>query len=196
MENEFGVIKVSTTIGTSNLEDYNRTNPPYTCFFAESNKGNLSPILEFLSSNDTLLFVNILTYLVHLQNPNNPPLSHYLFPATSSLTIDGNYEYKYVLDSVMDGFYYAMEAFDVRDVKLIIATTEWPRSGGTNAMVPNAQTYNSNLVKHVRRGIPKWPRCLETYILSMYDENLKPRNAYDKSYGVLGRDENPLYTCP
>ncbi|XP_077219038.1 glucan endo-1,3-beta-glucosidase-like [Tasmannia lanceolata] len=194
--NTMNKIKVSTTLGIADLEAYDPTSPPSTCTFNENITANLSPILSFLSENETPLFVNIFPHSVRVKNPQQPDLSHYLFTATDPLVTDGDYEYNYVLDSVVDGFYYAMEAMNVRDVKIIVGATGWPRSGGQDASSINAQTYNSNLVKHVLKGTPKWPRRLETYISSMYDENLKRGNAWEKNYGVYGKDGKPLYTFP
>ncbi|XP_077218666.1 glucan endo-1,3-beta-glucosidase-like isoform X2 [Tasmannia lanceolata] len=214
-------IKVSTTVGLLDLDAYNPNKPPSTCFFNENVKDNLVPILQFLASKETPLFVNIFPYPVWLKNVLTP-LPHFLFTAMTTLVTDGKYEYKYVFDSMVDGFYCALEALSVRDVKIIVAATGWPRLEGplldgndiSNAQSVgkpncflfkglnlsivnmNAQLYNSNLVKHVQTGTPRWPRRLETYILSMYDENLKSGKESEKSYGVFDKAGEPLYPFP
>ncbi|XP_077251374.1 glucan endo-1,3-beta-glucosidase-like [Tasmannia lanceolata] len=77
------------------------------------------------------LFVNIFPYTDYVKSANNLDLSHYLFTATSTLVIDpkGNYKYKSVFDSMVDGFYAGIDNLGVRDVKLIVAGTGWPYHG-------------------------------------------------------------------
>ncbi|XP_077219014.1 glucan endo-1,3-beta-glucosidase-like [Tasmannia lanceolata] len=97
-------IKVSTTVGLLDLDAYNPNKPPSTCFFNENVKDNLVRILQFLASKETPLFVNIFFYPVRLKNVPTP-LPHFLFTAMTTLVTYGKYEYKYVFDPMVDGFY-------------------------------------------------------------------------------------------
>ncbi|XP_077253510.1 glucan endo-1,3-beta-glucosidase-like [Tasmannia lanceolata] len=60
--NTKGNIKVSTTIGISDLDKYDVMKPPSQFIFNSSIKGFLIPILDFLISNDARLFVNVYPY--------------------------------------------------------------------------------------------------------------------------------------
>ncbi|XP_077230738.1 glucan endo-1,3-beta-glucosidase-like [Tasmannia lanceolata] len=179
------MIKVSTIVGTSDLNDYKLKNPPSTQRFADRIIGNLVPILDFLSSHDTPLFANISPYSEYNKHPDYPSLPNYLFTAEKPFIIDGHYSYKYVFDAMVDGFFSANEELHVTeqkekekelhvgDVKLAVVAAGWPRKGlltaghpqgaGNDASVANALTYNSNLVKHVQIGTPRSQVPLETY---------------------------------
>ncbi|XP_077240338.1 glucan endo-1,3-beta-glucosidase, acidic-like [Tasmannia lanceolata] len=182
--------------GISDLEAYDPTSSPSLCSFNEDIQDNLMPILEFLVTNKSPLFVNVFPHSVRVNNGQQPDISHYLFTATEPLMTDGEYDNNFVFDTIVDGFYYAMEAMNTRDVKIIVVATVWSRSGGLDSSIVNAHKYNSNLVKHVQRGTPKWPRHLETYIHGMYDENYKLGHAWQKSYGVFDRHGKPFYNFP
>ncbi|XP_077240339.1 putative glucan endo-1,3-beta-glucosidase At4g16260 [Tasmannia lanceolata] len=186
------MIKVSTTIGMNDLDSYDPTSPPPTCSFDEKITENLVPILD---SNDTPLFVNILPHTVRVYNPQEPVLRNYLFTTNNPLMTDGEqeYEYTYVFDCIVDGFYSAMEALNMHDVKIVAAATGWPRSGGQDASVVNAKKYISSLIERIPFGTPKRRGPPETYIYTMYDESYLRGPAWNKSYGVFDINGKPYY---
>ncbi|XP_077240445.1 glucan endo-1,3-beta-glucosidase-like [Tasmannia lanceolata] len=190
---DMDMIKVSTTAGINDLDSYDPTSPPSTCSFNENVIENLVPILEFLDSNNTPLFVNIFPHTLRVNNPQEPALSHYLFTSTDPLVTDGEYNYFYVFECILDGFYSAMEELNMYNVNIVVAATGWPRGGGRDASVENAKKYNWNLLQHIPLGTPKRPEPLETYIYSMYDENHKHGSAWHKNYGVFDKDGKPFY---
>ncbi|XP_077234120.1 putative glucan endo-1,3-beta-glucosidase BG1 [Tasmannia lanceolata] len=191
-----GKIKVSTTIGIHDLENYDVTNPPSQCIFRNSVGVILAPIIDFLISNEAPLFVNVYPLPYRFHSHHNLDLAHYLFTATTPLVTDGNYIYKYVFDSMVDAFDSAIYALKKRHVNLIVAATGWPHNGEFEATIENAQTYNDNLIQHVMNGTPKLPGRLETYILGMYDEDGMTMNQWSRYYGVFHENGSAYYNFP
>jgi hypothetical protein len=46
--------------------------------------------------------------------------------------------------------------------------------GGFAASAENARAHNQGVIDHVRRGTPKRPGVLETYVFAMFNENQEP----------------------
>ncbi|KAJ4760273.1 hypothetical protein LUZ62_070648 [Rhynchospora pubera] len=86
-------------------------------------------------------------------------------------------------------------------VSLIAVESGWPGSGGNpvgaslavGATLSNAQTYNQNLINHVRNGTPKRPGNLETYIFAMFNENKKEGDEVERHFGLFNPDLSPIY---
>jgi hypothetical protein len=72
-----------------------------------------------------------------------------------------------------------------------VAETGWPHSGGADeagASVENARAFVSGLVSHLRSmvGTPRMPgKSVDTYLFAVYDEDLKPGKASEKSFGLF-----------
>ncbi|XP_077234073.1 putative glucan endo-1,3-beta-glucosidase BG1 [Tasmannia lanceolata] len=196
-----GKIKVSTTIGIHDLENYDIQKLPSECIFKNSVRRILEPILASKDFNDAPLFVNVYPYEYFAQHSNvTPDITHYLFTATTPFVIDGEYEYKYVFDLMVDALLSAVQdlraSFPIKYVKLIVAGTGWPHKGGDEATMENARTYNCNLIKHVNNGTPMSKKPLEAYILGMYDEDNKTENEWCRYYGVFNEKGEPYYPFP
>ena len=59
--------------------------------------------------------------------------------------------------------------------------------------VDNARRYNQAAIDHVRRGTPKRPGVLETYVFAMLNENQKPGDPTEKNFGLFYPDMQPVY---
>ncbi|KAI4296976.1 hypothetical protein L6164_036889 [Bauhinia variegata] len=76
----------------------------------------------------------------------------------------------------------------------------WVKRAGCHPNQPgvsleNAVSFNGNLIKHVNSGkrTPQMPnRTFETYIFSLFNENLKP-TVSEQNYGLFKPDLTPVY---
>ena len=93
----------------------------------------------------------------------------------------------------------ALNAVGFKDIDILIAETGWPYHGDSNEVgtsVENAKAYNGNLIAHLRSmvGTPLMPgKSVETYIFALYDEDLKPGPASERSFGLFKLDLTATY---
>ena len=76
---------------------------------------------------------------------------------------------------------------------VVVSETRWPFAGGFAATVDNARRYNQAAIDHVRRGTPKRPGVLETYVFAMFNENQKPGEATEQNFGLFYPNKSPVY---
>lgn len=106
--------------------------------------------------------------------------------------------YTNMFDAQMDAVFTAMKKLGYDDVELVVAETGWPSAGDPNQPgvgIENAVSYNGNLIKHVNsgKGTPLMPnRTFETYIFSLFNENLKP-TVSERNYGLFKPNLAPVY---
>jgi len=65
-----------------------------------------------------------------------------------------------------------------------------------DATVDNADTYNSNLVRHVLNstGTPKLPGvAVNTYIYELFNEDLRPGGTSEENWGLFSANSTPVY---
>ncbi|KAF8402915.1 hypothetical protein HHK36_011007 [Tetracentron sinense] len=107
--------------------------------------------------------------------------------------------YTNMFDAQLDAVYSAMSKLGYGDVDIVVAETGWPSLGDTNqpdVNLENAVSFNGNLVKHVSsgNGTPLMPkRKFETYIFSLFNENLKPGSTAERNFGLFRPDLTPVY---
>ncbi|CAH2042116.1 unnamed protein product [Thlaspi arvense] len=97
---------------------------------------------------------------------------------------------------MLDAFYSAVQSEGGSNVEIVVSASGWPSYGGTDATVANAQTYCSNLIKHVEgvTGTPKRPaKAIETYLFAMFDENQNSWAETEKHFGLFSSDKQPKY---
>lgn len=81
------------------------------------------------------------------------------------------------------------------NVPIIVSETGWPTSGNyPYTSIPNAQTYNKNLINHVnRQGTPRKPnRIMDTFIFAMFNENQK-HSGVEQNWGLFYPNTRPVY---
>jgi hypothetical protein len=106
--------------------------------------------------------------------------------------------YTNMYDAQLDAVYSAMKKLGYEDVDIVVAETGWPSAGDPTqpeVNLQNALSYNGNLVKHVNsgKGTPLMPnRTFETYIFSLFNENLKPSTS-ERNFGLFKPDLTPVY---
>ncbi|KAL1189102.1 putative glucan endo-1,3-beta-glucosidase BG5 [Cardamine amara subsp. amara] len=172
-------ILISTTITTTSLA---ALKPPSAAVLTPLARKQLFPVLKLLSLSSTPILVNIYPYYFYVADPKNVPLEYANFNTDKVVVKDGSLSYTNMFDAIFDGFLWAMEKEEVRNVPLVVSETGWPSAGNGDKTTPALQyTYNGNFVKHVAsgKGTPKRPNSrIDGYIFETYNENQKPDGIY------------------
>ncbi|KAJ1398173.1 X8 domain [Sesbania bispinosa] len=163
----------------------------------------LVPILDFLQSTDSYLMLNVYPYYDYMQSNGVISLEYALFKPLppNKEAIDSNtlLHYTNVFDAVVDAAYFAMSFLNYTNIPVVVTETGWPSKGDSNepdATVENANTYNSNLIKHVLNvtGTPKYPGIsVSTYIYELYNEDTKEGPLSEKNWGLFDANGAPIY---
>ncbi|KAL8258240.1 hypothetical protein R6Q59_030281 [Mikania micrantha] len=193
-------IKVSTSHSSAIILD---SFPPSQAFFNRTWEPVIIPLLEFLRSTGSYLMLNVYPYYDYIQSNGAIPLDYALFRPLSpeKEAIDSNtlLHYTNVFDAVVDAAYFAMLSLNYTNIPIVVTESGWPSkgdSGEPDATMDNANTYNSNLIKHVlsNTGTPKHPGvATNTYIYELYNEDLKPGLTSERNWGLFDSDGRPVY---
>ncbi|XP_022727982.1 glucan endo-1,3-beta-glucosidase 2-like [Durio zibethinus] len=193
-------IKVSSPLSSSIILD---SFPPSQAFFNRSWNPVLVPMLNFLQSSGSFLMLNLYPYYDYMQSNGVIALDYALFKPLSPTkeAVDSNtlVHYSNVFDAVVDAAYFAMAFLNFTNIPVIVTETGWPSKGDSNepdATIENANTYNSNLIRHVinKTGTPKRPGiAVSTYIYELYNENMKPGPISEKNWGLFDANGDPVY---
>ncbi|GLT28799.1 hypothetical protein SLA2020_037060 [Shorea laevis] len=193
-------IKVSTPLSSSVILD---SFPPSQAFFNRSWNQVLVPTLSFLQSTGSYLMLNIYPYYDYMQSNGVIPLDYALFKPLppNKEAVDSNtlVHYTNVFDATVDAAYFAMAFLNFTNIPVIVTESGWPSKGDANepdATLDNANSYNSNLIRHVlnQTGTPKRPGiAVSTYIYELYNEDLKPGPISEKNWGLFDANGDPVY---
>lgn len=170
--------------------------PPSTGRFRKGYDQRIfAPFLDYHRKTKSPFMVNPYPYFGFKAETLNyalfKPNSGIFDPAT------GN-NYTNMFDAQLDAVYSAMKRLGYGDVDIVVAETGWPSVGDPNqpgVSMENAISYNKNLVKHVNsgKGTPLMPnRTFETYVFSLFNENLKP-SVSERNFGLFKPDLTPVY---
>lgn len=193
-------IKISTPNAASIILD---PFPPSQAFFNQSWSSVILPLLQFLSRTGSPLMMNLYPYYVFMQNKGVVPLDNSLFkPLTPSKEmVDPNtlLHYTSVLDAMIDAAYFSMKNLNATDVVVLVTESGWPSKADTKepyATIDNADTYNSNLIKHVldRSGTPLHPEVTSSvYIYELFNEDLRSPPVSEANWGLFYGNSTPVY---
>ncbi|XP_058108864.1 putative glucan endo-1,3-beta-glucosidase GVI [Magnolia sinica] len=183
-------IPVSTTVGTQVL---GASFPPSSGSFSEEVGPIMAPIVAYLEANRVPLLVNVYPYFAYAADPKNVGLDYALFNATKPVVIDGTCKYFNLFDAMIDAVYSALEKVGGPSVEIVVSETGWPsRGNGNMATIPNAMTYNNNLITHLN-GTPKRPgKEIETYIFAIFNEDEKPVGT-EQNFGLYYPNMTEVY---
>ncbi|KAL3525016.1 hypothetical protein ACH5RR_013388 [Cinchona calisaya] len=193
-------IKVSTPLPSSIILD---PFPPSQAFFNHSLNRVLVPMLSFLQSTGSYFMLNVYPYYDYMQSNGVIPLDYALFkplPANREV-VDANtlLHYTNVFDAMVDAAYFAMASLNFTNIPVLVTESGWPSKGDSHepdATLENANTYNSNLIRHVlnNSGTPKHPGiAVSTYIYELYNEDTRPGPLSEKNWGLFDANGVPIY---
>ncbi|KAA8528064.1 hypothetical protein F0562_035067 [Nyssa sinensis] len=183
-------VKVSTAIDTRILGELKL---PSQATFRDDAINYMEQIIKFLVETGAPLLANVHPYFARVNPSNKFSLDFALFTAKSpDFIYDGCLTYTNLFDFMLDGIYCAVEKLASRRLEIVVSETGWPSTGGPDANISNAKTYNTKLIRHVQSGTPRRPKTIETYLFAMFDENQAP-NAIDKNFGLFFTDKRPKY---
>ncbi|KAI3757962.1 hypothetical protein L6452_05507 [Arctium lappa] len=173
------------------------SSPPSSASFRPGwDVGNLAPMLRFLRQTKSGFMVNPYPYYAY--SPVNA--SFCLFKPNAGLFDKATGKrYTNQFDQLMDAVYVSMKKLGFPDVEIVVAETGWPSGGdpqNTHASLGNAAAYNGGLMKKVDSGVgtPLMPgRKFETYIFSLFNENLKGPSLDEKNFGLFRPDFTQVY---
>ncbi|KAM7500975.1 hypothetical protein LguiA_025389 [Lonicera macranthoides] len=198
--NLHNLIKISTPHTASIILD---PFPPSQAYFNQTLTPVLSQLLQFLSRTKSPLMMNLYPYYVFMQNKGVVPLDNSLFkPLTPSKEmVDPNtlLHYTNVLDAMIDSVYFSMKNLNITDVTVLVTESGWPSKGDSKepyATIDNADTYNSNLIKHVfdGSGTPFHPEITSSvYIYELLNEDLRSPPVSEASWGLFYGNFTPVY---
>ncbi|KAK9155681.1 hypothetical protein Sjap_003161 [Stephania japonica] len=179
--------------------------PPSQAFFNQTLVSPiLLPLLQFLSRIRSPLMLNLYPYYVFMQNSNFLPLNNSLINPLppSKQMVDPNtlLHYTNVYDAMIDAAYFSMRNLNITDVPVLVTESGWPSNGDSSrepfATAENAETFNSNLIKHVmgRAGSPLHPEITSSvYIYELFNEDLRRSPASEAYWGLFNGDGTPSY---
>ncbi|EPS65983.1 hypothetical protein M569_08793, partial [Genlisea aurea] len=193
-------IKVSTPHSSSVILD---SFPPSQAFFNRSLDPVMVPLLELLQSTGSFLMLNVYPYYDYMQANGAIPLDYALFrpllPTKEAVDSNTLLHYTNVFDAVVDAAYFAMAFLNFTDIPVVVTESGWPSKGDSSepeATPENADTYNSNLIRHVLNGTgtPKHPgAAVSTFVYELYNEDLKPGPESERNWGLFQADGKPVY---
>ncbi|XP_061959159.1 glucan endo-1,3-beta-glucosidase 7-like [Populus nigra] len=192
-----GKVKVSTVHSMAILS---QSDPPSSGLFSPAYQDTMKGLLQFQKDNGSPIAVNPYPFFAYQSDPRPETLAFCLFQPNSGRVDSGNgFKYMNMFDAQVDAVRSALNAMGFNDIEILVAETGWPYKGDSNEVGPsveNARAYNGNLISRLRSmvGTPLMPgKSVDTYIFALYDEDLKPGPASERSFGLFKPDLSMTY---
>ncbi|KAJ6727047.1 GLUCAN ENDO-13-BETA-GLUCOSIDASE BG1-RELATED-RELATED [Salix purpurea] len=155
-----------------------------------------APMLQFLRETKSPFMVNPYPYFGYSPNMANYALFKRNRGVHDKYT---GITYTNMYDAMLDATYSAMRKLGYGDVGIVVGETGWPSvcdPGQPACSMENAAWFNGNLVRRTSqgKGTPLMPnRRFETYLFSLFNENLKPGPTAERNWGLFRPDFSPVY---
>ncbi|XP_055800901.1 glucan endo-1,3-beta-glucosidase 3-like [Solanum dulcamara] len=192
-------IKVSTPHSSFIILD---SFPPSQAFFNRSLDPVMVPLLKFLQDTGSYFMLNVYPYYDYMKSNGVIALDYALFrplpPNKEAVDSNTLLHYTNVFDAIVDAAHFSMSYLNF-SIPIIVTESGWPSKGDSSepdASLDNANTYNSNLIRHVlnNTGTPKHPGvAVSTYIYELYNEDLRPGSISEKNWGLFDSNGVPVY---
>ncbi|KAJ4850398.1 hypothetical protein Tsubulata_007050 [Turnera subulata] len=190
-------IKVSTVHAMAVLS---QSDPPSSGRFNPAYQDTMKALLQFQKDTGSPLTINPYPFFAYQSDPRPETLAFCLFQPNAGRVDSGTgIKYMNMFDAQVDAVHSALKAMGFSDIEIVVAETGWPYHGDSNEVGPsveNARAYNGNLIAHLRSmvGTPLMPRkSVDTYLFALYDEDLKPGPASERSFGLFKPDLSMTY---
>ncbi|XP_020252794.1 glucan endo-1,3-beta-glucosidase, acidic-like [Asparagus officinalis] len=184
-------IKITTEVNPSVLNNDYSISATQGSFKSTPKSGiYMQPIINFLSSHNSPLFIVNYPHIYYLSNKHENPNVNNNFDSTDPMNI---------FFSIIDVFYSAIQKIEGGEkVKIAVGETGWPSAGDEEiASVRHAKKYVWDLSKHVlsKNGTTLRPGGqIETYVYAMFNEDM--REGLWKNFGMFRTDLKPVYDFP
>ncbi|CAN6180438.1 unnamed protein product [Urochloa humidicola] len=176
--------------------------PPSASRFRDGwDRGVFAPMLEFHRNTSSPFMVNPYPYFGY----NGDTVAYALARPVGSKGNPGVLDpgtgitYTSMFEAQMDAVYSAMKRLGFGDVEIAVGETGWPskaEDGQAGVSPAEAAEYNRYLIGEAGggSGTPLMPkRTFETYIFSLFNENLKPGPVAERNFGLFEPDLTPVY---
>ncbi|CAN6197358.1 unnamed protein product [Urochloa humidicola] len=176
--------------------------PPSASRFRDGwDRAVFAPMLEFHRNTSSPFMVNPYPYFGY----NGDTVAYALARPVGSKGNPGVLDpgtgitYTSMFEAQMDAVYSAMKKLGFGDVEIAVGETGWPskaEDGQAGVSPAEAAEYNRYLIGEAASGsgTPLMPkRTFETYIFSLFNENLKPGPVAERNFGLFEADLTPVY---
>ncbi|XP_020589388.1 glucan endo-1,3-beta-glucosidase 1-like [Phalaenopsis equestris] len=180
--------------------------PPSQAFFNQTLTPNfLLPLLTLLSSTNSPFMLNLYPYYSFMRSRGVIPLDSALFkplpPSKEEIDPNTLLHYTNLFDAMLDAARFALRSLNFSHIPILVTETGWPSAGDSKtepfATKDNADTYNSNLIKHVvvdRAGTPLVPeQTASVYIYELFNEDERVGLESEKHWGLFYGNGTPVY---
>ncbi|KAF7066961.1 hypothetical protein CFC21_072878 [Triticum aestivum] len=190
----YNKIRVSTPSSLNILVD---SQPPSAARFRDVwDDAIFTPMLQFLRKTKSPLIVNTYPYFGY----NGDTLPYALArPNSGVLDMGSGIMYTSMFEAQLDSVYSAMKKLGFEDVEILVGETGWPTKamdGQIGVSPAEAAEYNKYIIREVSSGsgTPLMPkRKFETYIFTLFNEDLKPGPVAERNFGMFQPDFTPMY---
>jgi exo-beta-1,3-glucanase (GH17 family) len=181
-----GSIKVSTCV---RLDVITNSFPPSSGVFARPYMAEIARRPP--ATTGAPLLANVYPYFSYRDNPRDISLSYAMFRPGTAVRDGGS---GLVYANLLDALHAALEKAGAGGVRVVVSESGWPSAGGFAASADNARAYNQGVVEHAGKGTPRRPgAALEAFVFAMFNENRKPGEPTEKSFGLFHPNASPVY---